>query len=87
MLATDRIKEELQAAFPNAALHPMDCDCGHCRLTNPIAARRERIVRTQAAVLGTLLVLLYAMALFLAPQIIAAFRAPAPDLAISSGAR
>jgi hypothetical protein len=79
MLQTGDIREELQAAFPHADLHSIDCDCGHCQLSgDPIRARHERFVRIQAAVLGAAIVAFYAMALFLLPQIAAAL-APRPD--------
>lgn len=74
MLSTTDVREELQAAFPHAALHPMDCDCGHCRFgSDPIALRHERVVRWQAFVLGAALIGLYGMALLFAPHIIASF--------------
>jgi hypothetical protein len=86
MLQTGDIREELQAAFPHADLHSIDCDCIGCRITDPMTARRERIVRVQAAVLGAAIVALYIVALFLAPQILAALRSQPSQIEISSPA-
>lgn len=69
-----QMRGELQEAFPHASLHPMSCDCSACSGGNdPIATRRERVVRIQAALLGVFVVAIYALALALLPNILRAF--------------
>lgn len=84
MLQTTDVRDELAAAFPHSNVHPSWCDCGHCRhALDPIAARHERVVPVQAALLGAALVAFYALALFLLPHIVAAFETTPAHLAIS----
>lgn len=63
---------ELQEAFPLARVHPSWCDCAGCRL-DVMSARRERIIRAEAALLAFFLVALYALAILCLPQILASF--------------
>lgn len=62
----------------------MHCACRRCRLDrDPTGASDRTIVKLQAVALLAFLILLYALALFFAPEIALAFATAPTDIAIA----